>query len=209
MSPLEVLEKGWPAIFAPDLAAPLRLVVEIGFGRGEFLLDLALREPTTAFVGIERSQKRTLKMARRLARPELGNVRLLAEDAERGVPELFAEGTVTTFWVNFPDPWPKKRHHKRRLLQPAFVHALAARLVPGGELQVATDDPGYAEWIDALLSEEGLLENLHAPLAHAREMPGRLRTAYEQEWRGKGRIPYFWTYRRAAPSEPPAMAGPT
>jgi len=202
VSPLDVLEKGWEALFAPDLEPPLRLVVEIGFGRGEFLLGLATSEPGTAFVGVERSRKRTYKMARRLARLEVGNVRLLAESAERVVPELFAPGSVHALWVNFSDPWPKKRHHRRRLVQPAFVHAAATRLEPGGTLEVATDDPGYAEWIDAVLSDEPLLENVHAPAPHLREVPGRLRTAFEKEWRGKGRIPYFWTYRRPAAREP-------
>jgi len=194
----EVREKGWEAIFAPDLAPPLRLVVEIGFGRGEFLLDLAARHPETAFVGIELSYKRAHKMARRLARTELGNVRVLAERAERAVEELFAPGSVAEFWINFSDPWPKKRHHKRRLLQPAFVADLAVRLAPGGVLQVATDDPGYAEWIDAVLAAEPRLANANAPAPHLRDVPGRTRTSFEEEWRGKGRIPYFWTYRRVA-----------
>jgi tRNA (guanine-N7-)-methyltransferase len=198
VDPADVLEKGWEAIFAPDLAPPLRLVVEIGFGRGEFLLDLAERHPDTALVGVERSWKRTHKMARRLARTELGNVRLLCERAERAVEELFAPGSVAAFWVNFSDPWPKKRHHKRRLLQPGFVADLASRLAPGGRLEVATDDPGYAEWIDAVLADEPRLVNAHAPAPHVRDVAGRRRTSFEEEWRAKGRIPYFWSYRRVA-----------
>jgi tRNA (guanine-N7-)-methyltransferase len=115
---------------------------------------------------------------------------------------------VRAFWVNFSDPWPKKRHHKRRLLQPAFVRELATRLAPGGALEVATDDPSYAEWIDAVLAGEALLENALAPSPHVREMPGRPATAYEQEWRGKGRIPYFWTYRRRSDPAPPPEPEP-
>jgi tRNA (guanine-N7-)-methyltransferase len=195
----EVVEKGWEAIFASDLAPPLRLGVEIGFGRGEFLVDLAARRPEDAFVGIELSHKRTVKMARRLARLELANVRLIEARAERAVEELFAPGSVSEFWINFSDPWPKKRHHKRRLLQPAFVADLARRLAPGGALEVATDDPSYAEWIDEVLAAEPRLANAHAPEPHVRDAPGRLRTSFEEEWRTKGRIPYFWTYRRASP----------
>jgi tRNA (guanine-N7-)-methyltransferase len=203
VAPTEVLEKGWEAIFAPDLAAPLRLVVEIGFGRGEFLLTLAERQAETAFVGIEVSYKRAHKMARRLARMDLGNVRLLAESAERAVEELLAPGSVAEFWINFSDPWPKKRHHKRRLIQPSFVGDLATRLVPGGTLEIATDDPGYAEWIDAVLAGEPRLANANAPEPHVRDVPGRMRTSFEEEWRGKGRIPYFWTYRRIADAPTP------
>ena len=198
----EIREKGWAALFAGDLAAPLRLVIEIGYGRGEFLLDQAAREPGTAFVGVERSRKRTLKMARRLARTELANVRLFEGSGEEVAAELLAPGEVSVFWINFSDPWPKKRHWKRRLVQPAFVRVLATRLAPGGRLEVATDDPSYAEWIDAVLAGEPFLENLNAPATHAREAAGRMPTAYEREWRAKGRIPYFWSYRRTAGEAP-------
>jgi len=198
VAPEDAAERGWEAIFAGDLAPPLDLVVEIGFGRGEFLMDMAQREPGTALVGVDLSRKRLLKMARRLAKTEIGNVRLVEARGERVVAECLAPDSVRTFWINFPDPWPKKRHHHRRLVQPGFVHTLATRLVPSGELHVATDDPGYAEWIDAVLLAEPLLENVHAPAPHVREVPGRMRTAYELEWRQKGRVPYFWTYRRRA-----------
>ena len=198
-----VREKGWETLFAPDLEPPLRLVVEIGFGRGEFLMDLAAREPGTAFVGVELSRKRTLKMARRLARSELGNVRLVEGRGEAVVEELLAPGQVSAFWLNFSDPWPKKRHWKRRLVQRPLVAALASRLAPGGELHVATDDPGYAEWIEEILPHEPSLENRNAPAPFVRQVPGRLRTAYEIEWREKGRIPYFWAYRRLPASVPP------
>jgi tRNA (guanine-N7-)-methyltransferase len=192
----EAAERGWDAVFAGDLAPPLRLVVEIGFGRGEFLMDLARREPATAFVGVELSHKRVLKMARRLAKTEIGNVRLVEGRGERLVEEALAPGSVSAFWINFPDPWPKKRHHRRRIVQPGFVHELVRRLVPGGELHVATDDPDYAAWIDEVLAGEPGLENVHAPRPHVREVPGRMRTAYELEWRQKGRVPHFWTFRR-------------
>jgi tRNA (guanine-N7-)-methyltransferase len=186
---------GLARAFAPELSAPLPLVVEIGFGRGEFLLALAAEAPGQAFLGVEYSFKRVLKMARRLARSELRNVRLLQARGEDAVRELLPEGSVRTFWVNFPDPWPKLRHRRRRLVEPGFVRELALRLVPGGELQVATDDPDYAEQIDAALAGEPLLENaLAAP--YLRDVPGRRATAYELEWRAEGRSLHFWTYRR-------------
>ena len=116
--PETIAERGWPAVFSSLLDSPLRLVVDVGYGRGEFLLELAQRDPHAAFVGIEYSYKRVLKMARRLARTKLENVRLLDCTAERAVAELFADASVSCFWINFPDPWPKKRHHRRRLVRP-------------------------------------------------------------------------------------------
>jgi tRNA (guanine-N7-)-methyltransferase len=194
----DVRAKGWADLFGADVDPEQPLVVEIGFGRGEFLLDLALAGPTTPHVGIEYSSKRVLKLARRVARAELRNVRLMDCMGELVVQELLAPATVQTFWINFPDPWPKKRHHRRRLLQPALIHALALRLVPGGTLHIATDHAGYAESIDAALSGEPLLENRFAPAPFLRDVPGRLPTAYEIEWRAEGRSIHFWQYGRRA-----------
>jgi tRNA (guanine-N7-)-methyltransferase len=192
----DLRDLGLAAAFAPDVAAPLPLVVEIGFGRGEFLLALAAERPDRAFLGVEYSTRRVLKMARRVARAGLANLRLVQARGEDVVRELLPEGSVATFWINFPDPWPKKRHARRRLVQPELVHALALRLAPGGELHVATDDVAYAEQIDAALGGEPLLENVLAPARFASEVPGRRATAYEREWRAEGRPLHFFTYRR-------------
>jgi len=191
----DVRAKGWEAIFAPDLAPPLRMVLEIGFGRGEFLVDLAARAPERAHVGVERSWKRVLKLARRLARSELANVRLVHGSGEEVVREVVAPASLEAVWINFSDPWPKKRHHRRRLIQPPLVAALAERLVPGGLLHVATDDRAYAEHVDAVLAAEPRLENAYEPLPWLPEVPGRTPTAYERAWRAEGRPLHFWAYR--------------
>jgi tRNA (guanine-N7-)-methyltransferase len=194
----ELRTGGVGAAFAPELGAGAPLVVELGFGRGEFLLELAARAPEIAHLGVEVSHKRVLKMARRLARTELRNVRLVEARAEAVVHECLAPGSVRAFWVNFPDPWPKKRHQRRRLLQPALVRELAVRLAPGGELHAATDHVEYAEAIHAVLSGEALLENAAAPAPWLPEVPGRKPTAYELEWRAEGRALHFFEYRRKA-----------
>lgn len=190
----EVGAKGWEALF-PELPRPLRLVLEIGFGRGEFLADLAARAPGVAHVGVERSWKRVLKMARRLARSDLANVRLVHGAGEEIVAGGFAPGSLDAVWINFSDPWPKKRHHGRRLVQPALVAALALRLRAGGLLHVATDDAGYAEHIDAVLGAEPRLVNAFAPARWLADVPGRTPTAYELAWRAEGRPLHFWAYR--------------
>jgi tRNA (guanine-N7-)-methyltransferase len=189
----EAREKGWEALFAPDLMAPLELVVEIGFGRGEFLRALAAAAPGTAHVGVDRSHRRVLKLARRIAKTEERNIRLVDARAEDLIAAVLPESRVTAFWINFPDPWPKKRHHRRRFVQPGCVALLASRLQPGGLLQVATDHIGYAEQIDAVLSGETRLENaLATPFVE--EVPDRLCTAYEAMWRAEGRPLHFFTY---------------
>jgi tRNA (guanine-N7-)-methyltransferase len=197
----EAREKGWEALF-PELPRPLRLVLEIGFGRGEFLADLAARAPGVAHVGVERSWKRVLKMARRLARSELANVRLVHGAGEQVAAEAFAPGSLDAVWINFSDPWPKLRHHRRRLVQAPLVAALAERLRPGGVLHVATDDAGYAEQVDAVLAGEARLANDFAPARWLPEVPGRMPTAYERAWRAEGRPLHFWAYRRVDAPEP-------
>lgn len=203
----EIPGPDWRLPYDPDPAARPRfrdvfgtdapLVVEIGFGRGEFLLDLAASDPSQPFLGVEYSAKRVLKLTRRLARTELENVRLIHAPAQDVLAHWLDDASVACFWINFPDPWPKKRHARRRLIQPELVALLTRRLVPGGRVEIATDHDAYAEWIDAILREAPGLVNLHAPRPWLAEPPpGRKATAYELEWRAQGRGLHFFTYRR-------------
>jgi len=193
---LERLRREGPeALFHPELERPRALVVEIGFGRGEFVARLAEEAPDCAFLAVETSRKRVIKMARRLAKTEIRNLRLVEAPGEQ-VVEALAEDSVDAFWVNFPDPWPKKRHARRRLVQPPLVEALARRLRPGGTLHLATDHVPYAEQMHEVLAGEPRLENLHSPAPWLPEEPGRQPTAYESEWRAEGRPLHFFLYRR-------------
>jgi len=193
----EWAEKGWSGVFGTAAEGTIRSrVLEIGFGRGEFLLDLATSAPDVEFVGVEVSFKRTLKMARKVARAALANVRLVegrAEEAIRAVPE---PASLDAIWINFSDPWPKTRHAHRRVIQPAFVAAAAAALGPGGHLYVATDDVPYAHQMDEVLGAEPALQNAYAPWPFVGEVKGRRQTGYEAQWRDEGRPMHFFAYQR-------------
>jgi tRNA (guanine-N7-)-methyltransferase len=200
----QIVASGIEGAFAPELMPPLSLVVEIGFCRGEFMMEMARRHPKRAFLGVEVSFKRVLKMARRLALTDVENIRLLEADGEGVVQTLLGDASVEEFWINFPDPWPKARHANRRIVQPRFVSQMASRLVDGGVVQVATDDRRYAEEIDQVLSLEPLLRNTH-PSPWLPEVSGRLETSYEAAWRAEGRPLHFFAYERRprqAPSSP-------
>lgn len=171
-----------------------RMVLEIGFGRGEFLLDMAARAPGTFFVGIEISFKRTLKMARKVGRAALRNVCLLEGRAEVALRQLFEPGQLAEIWINFSDPWPKARHAHRRVIQPSVVGDAASRLAPGGTLFVATDDVPYAHQIDEVLSGEKTLCNRYAPWPFLPGVEGRMETGYEVQWRAEGRPLHFFAY---------------
>ena len=145
----------WQHVFGR--AAPV--VLEIGFGMGETTAEIAAAHPERDFVGIEVHAPGVGSLLREVDRRGLANVRVIRHDAVEVVDAMLPMGSLAGIHVFFPDPWPKKRHHKRRLLKPEFVHALALRLVPGGYLHVATDWSDYAEEMLATLGAERLLAN--------------------------------------------------
>jgi tRNA (guanine-N7-)-methyltransferase len=184
-------ERGLAAIVGPP-----PIVLEIGFGRAELVIDLARTQPERRFLGLEVSRKRVVKAARRVERAELVNLKLVHGPAEYLLERVLQPASIAECWINFPDPWPKKRHFKRRLFQPATVARLARVLEPGALLHAATDHMGYAEWIDEILSKVPEIENTHAPAAWSDERPGRRETGYEAEWLAEGRHIAYFDYRR-------------
>lgn len=195
-SALDLAENGVAGLFGPAAERPKDIVLEVGFGRGEFLLQWARRDPNKAFVGVEVSYKRVLKMARKVAWAGLENVRLLEGRGEVIVRDLIEDASLYEVWVNFSDPWPKDRHASRRVIQPPFVADVSRCLIPGGVLHVATDSPIYAAQINDVLVGEGRLSNDFEPDAWRSQVPGRIATGYEEEWRRVGRSLYFFDYRR-------------
>lgn len=138
----------WPAAFGR--AAPLG--VEIGFGMGHALLDWAVRRPDMNLVGIEIYQPGIGALLAGIERQNLSNLRALLGNAALALEEKFPPASIREIRIWFPDPWPKKRHRKRRLIQPAFAACLASRLASGGWLRLATDWAPYAEWIGEVLN---------------------------------------------------------
>jgi len=131
----------FPAIFGRR--APL--VMEVGMGDGETLLELASRNPGTDFVGIEVHRPGLGHCLLGLEACGLANARLVAQDAVEVLQLRVPNAALDELLLYFPDPWPKKRHHKRRIVQPPFVELIAHRLKPGGVLRMATDWAPYAQ----------------------------------------------------------------
>ena len=140
-----------------DRAAPRFL--EIGFGMGETTARIAADHPQHDYIGIEVHTPGVGGLLRLIEAQQLANIRIIQHDAVEVVTHMIAKASVSGIHVFFPDPWPKKRHHKRRLLQPAFVQLLASRLQPGGYLHAATDWEEYAARILDVFSGEALLIN--------------------------------------------------
>jgi tRNA (guanine-N7-)-methyltransferase len=158
-----------PRFGVPFLRSPLDLdrvfgraapkILEIGFGMGETTADIAARHPGNDYLGIEVHTPGVGGLLKRIAGLGLTNVRVIQHDAVEVIEHMIPPASLDGVHVFFPDPWPKKRHHKRRLIQPAFVSLLAARMKPGAYLHVATDWEDYALWILETLSGEPELRN--------------------------------------------------
>jgi len=134
-------------------------VLEIGFGMGGATAAVAAALPGTDFIGIEVHPPGVGALLKLIGETGLQNLRILQHDAVPVLQQMVAPETLAGVHVWFPDPWHKKKHHKRRLIQPAFVALLASRLAPGGYLHCATDWQPYAEQMQEVLAAEPLLAN--------------------------------------------------
>lgn len=148
-----------PLDFAAAFGNTHPVVLEIGFGMGETTARIAAAQPEFNFLGCEVHAPGVGALLKRIGELGLANVRIVRHDAVEVLQHMIAPASLAGAHVFFPDPWHKKKHHKRRLIQPAFVALLASRLAPGGYLHCATDWQEYAEQMLAVLSAEPLLSN--------------------------------------------------
>ena len=148
-----------PVDFAGLFGRKAPVVAEIGFGMGETTARIAAENPGVDYLAIEVHSPGVGSLLKQLGEACLENVRIVQHDAVEVVGHMVPPDSLAAIHVFFPDPWPKKRHHKRRLLQPEFVELAASRLAPGGVLHVATDWQEYAEHVLAVLSASALLRN--------------------------------------------------
>ncbi|MCO5976165.1 tRNA (guanosine(46)-N7)-methyltransferase TrmB [Ideonella oryzae] len=163
------LEELGPRYLVPYVAEPLDaaalfgrdapLIVEIGFGMGHATAQIAAARRDTDFLGIEVHTPGVGALLKRIGEEGLGNLRIIQHDAVEVLEHMIAPDSLAGVHVFFPDPWHKKKHNKRRLIQPAFVALLASRLKPGGILHCATDWQPYAEQMLEVLEGEPRLHN--------------------------------------------------
>jgi tRNA (guanine-N7-)-methyltransferase len=170
----------FPALFGRR--APV--VVEVGSGMGETTARIAAENPDTDYLAIEVHAPGVGSLLRRVAEEGLTNVRVVQHDAVEVLRDMVPARSLAAIHVFFPDPWPKKRHHKRRLVQPAFAALAASRLVRGGRLHVATDWQEYAGQVLTVLSEVPGLRNTAE--AFAPRPPWRPETKFERRGRNLG-----------------------
>jgi tRNA (guanine-N7-)-methyltransferase len=157
-----------------------RRVLDIGFGDGEALVTNALNNPTVDYLGIEVHEPGIGHLLLLLEQAAVTNVRVIARDAADVVPELLAAASFDVVDLYFPDPWPKKRHHKRRLVQPPFIAELARVLKPNGLLHVATDWADYARHTREVLATAPQFEHVERAEVGGEPLAVRPPTKFER-----------------------------
>ena len=170
--------------------------LEIGFGMGQSLVEMAAAAPATNFIGIEVHKPGVGKLLHSMQEQGVDNIRVYCHDAVEIVKDCIAPDSLDTVQIFFPDPWHKKRHNKRRLIQPAFIALLCSRLRPGGVLHVATDWENYAEQIMEVLSAESTLENTVEPGQFAPRPATRPLTKFERRGERLGHGVWDVLFRR-------------
>jgi len=187
-------EELWPARPfdpAPYFGRRAPLELEIGSGKARFLIASARATPAHDFLGIERSLSYYRLCRDRVERSALPNAASVRAEGRRFVETALRPGSVSAFHVYFPDPWPKKKQRKRRLLDGIFLEAAASRLSPGGILRIATDHPDYGVELDALVETVSALERLAWE-----DLPPPPPTNYELKYAREGRPIWRFLLRR-------------
>ncbi len=172
------------------------VVLEIGFGNGESLVEQASRHPERDFLGIEVHEPGIGHCLIKAREAGVTNLKLINHDAVEVPEKQVQEGSLDRVNLYFPDPWPKKRHHQRRLVRPEFLELLASRLRPGGSLHIATDWENYAEHIDEVLAASDRFELVERRV-HAGDRPlDRPRTKFERRGLRHGHAIWDWQFDR-------------
>lgn len=183
--------------FATLFGRQAPVVLEIGFGMGDATAQVAAAQPDTDFLGVEVHEPGVGALLKRIGELGLGNVRIIRHDAVEVLQQQIPPASLAGVHIWFPDPWHKKRHHKRRLIQPPLVDLLVSRLSPGGYLHCATDWQPYAEQMLAVLSATPGLSNT-AP-AYAPQPAWRPGTKFEARGLKLGHGVWDLLFTRSAP----------
>ena len=182
----------WASVFGND--RPLAL--EIGCGIGDFMVKTAQDLPQTNFIAIDYYNKGCYKTCRRIDLHGLTNVRVLREEARQFIVERIAKGSLSAVYINCPDPWPKKKHRKRRLVNRQFMEFLRDYLAPGADFYFATDFDDYGIDVAGMLPGVEGFANQLAPDLYVHDLPGYNLSKYMLKFMAEGKRIYFVHYRR-------------
>ena len=194
----DIQRPDWASLLEPDQA----IEVDLGFGRGEFILEMAQRRPEVFFVGLELRDYLIEKVQEQLAARGTPNVYVMAANVKDHLPVLFCPGRLSRVYIHFPDPWTKrKKHHKRRMVDGQLVHTLYALLHPGGEVHLMTDREPVGLEMRALFEAHPGFKNACGPNQFSAESTTGIRTREEEYYLGRGDPIYRLQYIRSPGAE--------
>ena len=173
-----------------------KLSVEVGFGHGEFIHQMAKSRPCDLFIGIEHFGEGFRKLVREVKKEGTRNCLPLIGDGFMILQVVFGDGEISDLYVNFPDPWPKKRHQNRRLFVREFFVLAARKMKDGGILHLATDHRPLAEQAMSAMRETGDFSGPEGPEPFERVSPYPFSTRYEKKWIDEGRELFYFTYEK-------------
>jgi tRNA (guanine-N7-)-methyltransferase len=173
-------------------------ILEIGFGMGETTAAIAQQHPENDYLGIEVHSPGVGSLLARIAELRLANIRIIQHDAVEVLEHMIAPAALDGAHIFFPDPWPKKRHHKRRLIQPPFLALLASRMKPGAIVHTCTDWEDYAEQMLTVFTAEPALENTAS--GYAGRPDARPQTKFERRGLALGHRVWDLVFRRVSPA---------
>jgi len=173
------------------------LFLEIGCGKGEFISRYPILHPEYNFIGLESSDKRINNTLKKLNPEQNSNVRLLRYYVDSTIAQLFPAESVSGIFIQYPDPWPKRKHHRRRLIQQDFLSSLAIILKPMAQIQITTDNSDYASWIvEEFLAHPSFISVFENQLLNQSPFQEHITTWYEAEQKRQGFEPQYMLFKR-------------
>ena len=169
--------------------------IEIGSGRGEFLIKVAQQNPDINFIGIDLKEKRIKTLFRKLYKEKLKNVRIAKIFLDEESIKFLPSNSIEKIYLQHPDPWPKKRHFHRRIIQSEFINILHELLITNGIVDIATDHKDYAIWIVEHFKERKDFTSIYKKGFTREAENGHIETYFEKTKREEGFEPYFMKYR--------------
>ncbi len=193
---LDISEHIYPLCPTELFANRNKTAFEIGFGEGDFLIEMAKSNPDINYIGVEVKWKRVRKALKRARITGVKNIRLINMDANIAIEEMFSPCSLNQVYINFPDPWPKERHRKHRIINPCFLNSLSSLLKPEGTMEIASDHEEYISHILEAVYKSNKFVNLNPEPGYKTRLLKRPQTRYEREFREQGKEIFYLSYMK-------------